>query len=188
MNAHHRFAFGVVNVCCSRLPVSEELDWMKSYTSVVTELGKIFSTFCHHQGIDDSILTSMPAEVQASSSEDIQQYFQWVINVQNALAFWNKKFSQQSLNYDQMLGYLDLSKSIASVGKAVCGLNLVIDASVVEKRKNDFLQLFERLNRHLIKYIPTHPETGWYVVFFIIIFFYSHVIACFNSGYYYQSC
>lgn len=163
LNAHHRFAFGVVAVCCSRLPISEQLDWMCSYAQVIEQLGKIYTSYCNHQGIEEEarILTELPAAVRQSPLEEMHSFFQWVIVVQSVLALWKRKFMDQTLTFDQMLEYIRLGRNIENVGAAVCGSLLVVDPTVVEEYKSSFLRQFEKLNLHLIKYIPGHPEAQW---------------------------
>lgn len=166
LTAHHKFAFGVVAVCCSRLPISsEQLHWMSSYTQVVALMGKIYTAYCQHQGIeeDSTILSELPAAVREARLEDMHSYFQWVIDVQTVLLQWKRKFTEQSLTYDLMLDYHRLGMHVRDVGISLCSASLVTDSSVVEASTSQYLQLFEKLNYHLVKYIPEHPEARWYV-------------------------
>ena len=175
LTAHHKFAFGVVAVCCSRLPLSEQLHWMSSYTQVVALLGKIYTAYCHHQGIeeDSTILSELPADVREVRLEDMHRYFQWVIDVQAVLLLWKRKFTEQNLTFDLMLDYLHLGTHVMDVGKSLCSESLVVDSSVMEASKSQYLRLFEKLNYHLVKYIPGHPEAGWYVCVIQCMFHYS---------------
>lgn len=51
LSLHHKFAFGVVSVCCSLIPVAESLDWTLPYSEVVKKLGTIFSCYCKAKGL-----------------------------------------------------------------------------------------------------------------------------------------
>ena len=136
---------------------------MCSYAQVVEQLGKIYSSYCNYEGIEeeDRILTELPKAVRQSPLEEMHKYFQWVVDVQAVLAQWKRKFMNQTLTFDQMLDYIRLGRHVENVGAAVCGSPLVMDPSVVEENKGAFLRQFEKLNQHLIKYIPGHPEAQW---------------------------
>ncbi len=45
VTSHHKFAFGMVGVCCSRVIVKETLDWMQSYSDVIKRIGIVIETY-----------------------------------------------------------------------------------------------------------------------------------------------
>lgn len=51
LTLHHKFAFGVVSVCCSLIPVADgNLAWTLSYDQVVEKLGTIYTCYCKAKG------------------------------------------------------------------------------------------------------------------------------------------
>ena len=52
LTLHHKFAFGVISVCCSLIPVAENcLDWTLPYCKVIQKLGTIFTCYCKAKGM-----------------------------------------------------------------------------------------------------------------------------------------
>ena len=163
LNPHHKFAFGVVSVCCAHLPVSGTLDWASSYGQVVKKLGSVYLSYCKAKGLVDGecCISEIPEDVASSSLDAIYKYFQWIVQVQSIMKDWKQRFLGRLLNFDEIQEYSRLSDAVHDVAVAIGAEVLMVDPDEVEACKNQYLQLFEKLNVHLIKYIPGHPEAGW---------------------------
>ena len=181
LTLHQRFAFGMVAVCCSLIPVSERLDWTLSYDQVIEKLGSIYSSYCKakgrmlmalnvivyvYLGISESnyLIKSIPNDVIGNSCDDVRAYFQWVVDVQNVFNRWKTSFSNKSLNYDDIQHYNHFYVNLHNVCTALSAASLLVDPHDGEGSRSEYLKLFEKLNIHLIKYIPGQPSAGWYDV------------------------
>ena len=109
---------------------------------------------------EDCWLQAIPDDVIACSCEDMEVYFQWVVDIQEILAAWKREFSE-NLNYDSIHHHHHFSINLQVIGAALCTPFLVVDPEVTRGRCFEYLKLFERLNCHLIKYIYGHPEASW---------------------------
>ena len=163
LSPHHKFAFGVVSVCCAHLPVGNTLDWTTSYCEVVKKLGSVYLNYCKAKGLvsEECCISEIPEDIANSSLDAIHNYFQWIVQVQSIMKDWKQRFSKKLLNFDEIQEYSRLSAAVHDVAVAVGAEVLMVDPHEVEECKNQYLQLFEKLNAHLIKYIPGHPEAGW---------------------------
>ena len=80
------------------------------------------------------------------------------------LEHWNKKFHHQDISYDEVLLYASNYSKLNSLGNMVCASNLVIDIDMLQNIKTTFLNDFEILNVHLLKYIPGQPDAKWCIL------------------------
>ncbi len=163
VTSHHKFAFGMVGVCCSRVIVKETLDWMQSYSDVIKRIGIIYQCYCSSKGLlkEECMITEIPEDVKKINCPEVTAYFQWIVDIQNVLWQWKGNFTTMLLNFDQILEYLRFFENISEVCKAVNATPLFMDSDAVERTHHEYQRLFESLNCHLIKYIPEHPEHGW---------------------------
>lgn len=160
---HHKFAFGVISVCCSRVIVNETLDWVESYDDVIKRLGKVYNGYCNAKGLlkEECLISEIPEDVKKLGCPEITAYFQWVLDIQNVFAVWKGKFPSMLLNFDEILEYMKYFTHVIEVSKAINATPLVMEMEDVKKAHEEYQKLFEALNCHLIKYIPEHPEHGW---------------------------
>ena len=163
VTSHHKFCFGMVGVCCSRVVVKETLDWMESYSDVIKRLGNIYQCYCRSKGLlkEECMITELPEDVKQINCPEITAYFQWIVDIHNVLSHWKGNFTTMLLNYDQILEYVRFYDSINVVSKAVNATPIFMQLEAVERTHCEYKKQFESLNCHLIKYIPEHPEHGW---------------------------
>lgn len=158
------FCWGVVGSCCAKMPVSDSLEWAKSYYHIIDQLGRIYSVFCKAQTLEDtkSVLNdeTMPADVAQSSCEGVKEFFGWLSRAQQALAVWREKFTSKKINYDEIMLYTEVYSLLNRAATSISANSLVVDAQYVQAIRTDFLQAFELLNIMLIRYIRDHPEAG----------------------------
>ena len=145
------------------MPVSSALDWASSYCQVVKKLGSVYLNYCKANGLvnEECCIAEIPKDVANLSVDAMHNYFQWIVQVQSIIKDWKQRFSKNLLNFDEIQEYGRLSGAVREVAVAVGAEMLIVDPNEVEMCKNQYLQLFEKLNAHLIKYIPGHPEAGW---------------------------
>ena len=91
----------------------------------------------------------------------MHRYIDWVRRVQAVLLEWKQKFTEQQINYDEILTYANQQSYISTFGGIVCASSVIVDPQEVLSMKNMFLNAFEHLNALLIKYIPEQPEAKW---------------------------
>ena len=146
------------------MPVSDSLEWAKSYYQIIDQLGRIYSVFCQAQAMEDtkSVLSddTMPLDVTQSSCEGVKEFFGWLSRAQQALAEWREKFTSKKINYDAIMLYTEVYSLLSRAATSLSANSLVVDAQYVQAIRTDFLQAFELLNITLIRYIKDHPEVG----------------------------
>lgn len=159
------FCWGVVGSCCAKMPVSESLEWAKSYYHVIDQLGKIYSVYCQRQAGEDtrSVLNeeTMPLDVANSSCEGVKMFFDWLSRAQQVLAAWREKFTAKKVNYDSIQLYLEVYGLLNRAATSLTANSLVVDSHYVHAVKTDFLQAFELLNIMLLRYISGQPDAGY---------------------------
>ena len=81
--------------------------------------------------------------------------------IQKILLEWKQKFTQQQINYDEILIYASYQSQLKHLGQVVCASSAIMDTQDTLAMKNMFLDAFEQLNILLIKYIPGQPDAKW---------------------------
>ena len=79
--------------------------------------------------------------------------------VQVVLSEWHQKFSEQQVNYDEILFYASHQLKLEKLRQTICATSPIVKD--IQSMKNMFLSAFEQLNALLIKYIPGKPDTKW---------------------------
>lgn len=147
------------------MPLSDNLEWVNAYYTVIDQLGRIYGVYCSQQQMQDtkSILDdeSMPTDVSESSCDGVKLFFGWVAKAQQTLDSWRQKFQSRQINYDEILLYTTIFSQLSRVATALSGESLVVDIQYVQGLKQDLLQAFEMLHILLLRYIPGQPEAGW---------------------------
>jgi hypothetical protein len=164
LSSRLEFCWGVVGSCCAKMPVSESLEWAKSYYQIIDQLGRIYSVFCQTQAREDtkSVLSdeTMPVDVSQSSCEGVKEFFSWLSRAQQVLSVWREKFTTKKINYDEIMLYTEVFSLLSRAATSLSAHSLVVDAQYVQAIRTDFLQAFECLNIMLIRYVKNHPEVG----------------------------
>ena len=158
------FCWGVVGSCCQKMPLSDNLDWISVYYSVIDQLGRIYSIYQSNQDAK-SILTedSMSSEVTECTAEGVGIFFKWISQAQQVLGTWRDKLKAKEVNYDEMLLYFKLFSQINRAAVLLSAESLVVDMQYMQAMKQDFLQSFELLNIFLLRYVSGQPGSGWCV-------------------------
>lgn len=147
------------------MPVSDSLDWVNAYYTVIDQLGRIYGVYCSQQQMQDtrSILDddSMPSDVSESSCDGVKVFFGWVAKAQHTLDSWRQKFLNQQVNIDDIQLYTAIFSQLNRVATALSAESLVVDLQLIQGLKKDLLQAFETLHVLLLRYIPEQPEAGW---------------------------
>ena len=164
LSSRLEFCWGVVGSCCAKMPVSESLDWAKSYYQVIDQLGRIYSVFCQAQKNQEtrSVLDteSMPLDVAQSTCEGVKKFFDWMSQAQKVLAAWRERFTSKKVNYDSIILYLEAYGLLSRAATSLSANSLVVDGQYVQTIRSDFLQAYELLNMALIRYVSGRPDLG----------------------------
>ena len=155
----------MVSTICSKLSVTaDNFDWVIQYQPIIIQLAVVFNTYCNTRKIYDTkclLSDYTPDEVQHCPWEDVNKYFQWVSKVQDVLRFWQTKFLQYQVNYDEILLYASNNVALSALGRAVCAPSFVMDLQDISQVKDTYTYCFEQLNVYLLRYVPGHPEVKY---------------------------
>ena len=76
-SAKPAFCWGLVSSCCSRIHVAfKNFDWLHNYSFVISELCKIFNTYCTGYKLTESqsiMVGGLPNKIRGNPSEDIKK-------------------------------------------------------------------------------------------------------------------
>ena len=163
LSLSRKFCWCVVSTVCSKLSITaNNIDWVFQNQSVIPQLGVVFNSYCRSRKLyinADCLLSDhMPQEVQYCPCEDVTKYFEWVHKVQDVLRFWQAKFVQYQVNYDEILLYCSYNTVLNILGQAVCAPSFVIDHPGIVRIRDTYIDSFEKLNLYLLRYVPGHPE------------------------------
>ena len=146
------------------MPLSEGLEWVSLYYSVIDQLGRIYSVYCSFKNMKDSerVIESgeLPGDV-TEADDNTQVFFRWILQAQKVLISWREKFHSKKVNYDDILMYTQTYTQIGRVAAVLSADSLVVDNVYLQAIKTDFLSSFEILNTYLLHYVRGHPENGW---------------------------
>ena len=89
------------------------------------------------------------------------RYFEWIGTIQSVLQHWKKKFQHHEVTYDEVINYASSHVRFLPLGESVGTPHLVVESALIVSAKTTFLEKFELLNAHLLKYIPGQSEGKW---------------------------
>ncbi len=165
MTSRLHFCWGIVASCCSRIPISDNFEWIRSYYFLIQELSRIYAIYCGRNGLEESgcVLKegAFPPDIVQCPFDEVKAFFKWVFQAHQSLVLWNRKLKSNLVNYDDILLYGEKFSNITMMAPALLAESLVIDKHDVQALKLTFLQNFELLNLLLLRYIPGEPEHGW---------------------------
>ena len=81
--------------------------------------------------------------------------------VRAVLLEWKHKFMKEHTNYDEILNLTSQQAQLENLGQTICASFATENTQNLLTVKNMFLTAFDRLNNHLIKYIPGQPDAKW---------------------------
>lgn len=94
------------------------------------------------------------SELACSEIPDVAAYFKFVLEMKQILKFWKDKFTSSKISNNEIGTYRKHWKAISELGESLGANSLVATSDVVDSRWKHFLEVFEKLNIALIKYIP----------------------------------
>ena len=140
---------------------TDSFDWVHSCNYIVSQLGQIYVSYCNGKKLPESerILSDpLPQDIVSLHSDDVYKFFEWVRKLQTVLLDWQKKFVENDCNYDDILLY---ATSQTHLFQLVCSESIIIGPQDIQDKKNYYLELFERVNAHFIKYISANPDAKY---------------------------
>lgn len=160
----HKFCWGFVATCCSKIRISEDIQWMVDHYGVVEQLGRIYSAHCTSAGLkgEDCILKEIVLPVHAP--DDMRTYFKWVKEAQGVLKAWKRDFSQKKLGYAKITEYYAKFNFVSRMSIALSAETLVIQLNDVKKYQDEYQRTVEYLDVYLLRSIGNHPEIPRYSV------------------------
>ena len=160
-----KFSWGVLSTLCTRIPIqTESLDWIFSYHIFVERLCFTFKNYCSARKLSDQacLLTdTLPQEIQNCPFDDVRNYFNWVKALQHFLCFWQNKFLDEHVTYDEIKRYGDNIENVMKIGQSVCASTYVMGVRYVSRVEKTFTHCFEQLNFYLLQHVPDHPEVKY---------------------------
>eukprot|EP00731_Ephydatia_muelleri_P026782 Em0018g882a len=167
LNLQQKFCWGIVATCCQKTSTSittDSCDWDQSCDYIVTKLSQIYSSYCNGKKLPESawVLTNtLPQDIVSLHSDDVCMFFEWVRKLQTVLSDWHKQIFDKDWNYDDILLYASKQAKLIQIGHLVDPKAVIIDPEEIKELMNDYLQLFEKVNAHFIKYIPSNRDAKY---------------------------
>lgn len=154
LSPKHVFCWGFVATCCSKICISEDVQWMVDHFGVVEQLGRIYSAHCINAGLrgQDCILKEIVLPVQAP--DDMRTYFKWVKAAQGVLSAWKSDFGQKKLGYEKMTEYARSYGYVNRMAVALSAETLVVTLNDVKKYQAEYVRNVEDLNVYLLRSLP----------------------------------
>ena len=84
--------------------------------------------------------------------------------MQGVLQHWKKKFQHHTVTFDEVINYVSSHMKFLHLGESVGTPHLVVEFALIESAKTTFLEKFELLNAHLLKYIHGQSECTWCIL------------------------
>ena len=164
LNPQQKFCWGIVATICSKTSASitaDSYDWIHFNDYTITLLGQIYASYCNGKNIPEieRVLTdTLPKDIAHLPSDDVHKFFEWVRRIQQVLFDWQRKVLDGDVNYDDILLYASKQSILLHIGQLVCSRLAIIDSQDI---KLSYLEPFEKVNAHLIKYIPGNPDAKY---------------------------
>ena len=167
LNPQQTFCWGIIAACCQKTSTSittDSFDWVHSCDYIVSQLGQIYVSYCNGKKLPESerILSDpLPQDIVSLHSDDVYKFFEWVRRLQIVLIDWQKNFVENNCNYDDILLYANNQSKLFQIGQLVCSKSIIVGAQDTQFKMNYYLQLFEKVNAHFIKYISGNPDAKY---------------------------
>eukprot|EP00731_Ephydatia_muelleri_P026808 Em0018g908a len=167
LNPQQTFCWGIVAACCQKTSTSittDSFDWVHSCDYIVSQLGQIYVFYCNGKKLPESerILSDpLPQDIVSLHSDDVCKFFEWVRKLQTVLLDWQKNFVENNCNYDDILLYANNQSKLFQIGQLVCSKSIIVGPQDTQLKMNYYLQLFEKVNAHFIKYILGNPDAKY---------------------------
>ncbi|KAL5475165.1 hypothetical protein EMCRGX_G027231 [Ephydatia muelleri] len=129
LNPQQKCYWGIVAAYCQKTSTSitfDSFDWVHSCDYVVSQLAPIYASYCNGKKIPECERILSNPLPQVIHSNDVHKFF--ILN------------GNQSMLFD--------------IGQLLSSNSIIIDPQQCQSKKDRYLELFEKLNYHLIKYIP----------------------------------
>ena len=162
LHPEQKFCLGIVATYCSKIsttiPTDDSLGWISSYFRIILQLGLIFTAYCKARNLlenERNIITTLPKDIAHHPNEDVHKFFVFIQKLQGILFRWKTKIlHDKNCNYDDILLYALNITILLQIGDTLCVPSAIVDFETIAKTKDYFLELFEVVNTHMIKYIP----------------------------------
>ena len=167
LNLQQKFCWGIVATCCLKTSTSittDSFDLNQSCDDIVTKLNQIYTSYCKGKKLPESawVLTStLPQDIVSLHSDDVSMFFEWVRKLQTVLSHRHKQIIDKDWNYDDILLYASNQAKLIRIGQLVDPTSVIVDPQQIKELMNDYLQLFEKVNAHFIKYIPSNRDAKY---------------------------
>ena len=167
LNPQQKFCWVIVATFCLKTSASitaDSYDWIHSNDYIITQFGQVYASYCNGKNIPESerVLTdTLPKDIACFPSDDVHKFFEWVRRIQQVLFVWQGKVQEGDVNYDDILLYAFNQAKLFQIGQLVCCRSAIIDSQDIKSLLNNYLMLFEKVNAHLIKYIPGNPDAKY---------------------------
>ena len=93
------------------------------------------------------------SKLACSEFPDVAAYFKFVLETRQILMIWKDKFATCKINNSEIGIYREHWKAISVLGESLDVSSSVVTRGDVDSRGQHFLELFEKLNIALIRYI-----------------------------------
>ena len=150
------FCLKFITLCCQKMGspvvIKDHFDfqWLYRYSKSITILGRLYSR-------------TKDARKMQVTNDDMKHYLRWIQQLKQVLLQWKKKIQERSVNYDELIFYINNNDLTTEVTKA-CGFHaqscLLYPQTLTELHETVCKQL-EVLQEHLIKCIPKNPLLQW---------------------------
>ena len=164
LNPQQKCCWGIVAAYCQKTSTSitfDSFEWVHSCDYVVSQLAPIYASYCNRKKLPECERILSNPLPQVIHSDDVHKYFEWVSKLQTVLLHWQKKFDENNCNYDDILLFASNQSMLFDIGQLLSSNSIIIDAQQCQSKKDFYLELFEKLNYHLIKHIPGIPDANY---------------------------
>ena len=157
MNTQQKFCWRIVATCCSNTPSDITADWVHSNRNIISLLGQIYASYCHRKNLPQServLAKTLPKDITQINSDDVTTFFGWVARLQVVLIDWQRHLLEGDVNYDDIRQYNPNQSKLFQIEQ-------LVQSTDCQDIESSYLVAFEKVNAHLIKYIPGNPDARY---------------------------
>ena len=189
-----KFCLKCIAACCSRITppgTSSALQWVQTYSDILTELGLTYNKYCHQNGLTDKNgHLTCPGQQQLhidllnGSIEDARRYvalqhikqkintlihalanpyryFEWVQEVQGTLKELNDRLVHQEITVHAIMNTKDEDDKYLECLSVIMCIPSLVSVKKMKRKCSSFL---EEVNKVLLKTIPGEPHNKFIVL------------------------
>ena len=133
---------------------TENFEWIcRCKNNAMISILNIYGNFLEKSKYQPT-MKEIPESVQDNESQSAKNLFEWILKIKAFLDTWRDRFSEHTVNYDQINAYIVQLTVLQNMSHCMKVEHLVCSEQELKELKQEYERKFKDLNSLLLKPIP----------------------------------